>query len=231
MKVLVFDLKGTVAHFRRPDTAVTQATYPFITRTALRGLLGAILGVEPVREGWTGIELRAPVRTRAQQMSMIGKGFFGNGKEFNRPTVVELLIRPAYRIYYAGPYREQLAEYVAASRSVYPTCLGTAYSLTVPRFVGEWNLEEWEPSQGEVIRCRSVVPVTAVRRLIPRPGAQYARAGGMLYEMVGERVFRGGVSVLYDANGEPLEMEAKPSTEAVPVKFVRLESGEVVALW
>ena len=34
----------------------------------------------------------------AQQMSMLGN----SGSSFNRPTSIELLVNPAYRIYYAG---------------------------------------------------------------------------------------------------------------------------------
>jgi len=40
MKGLAFDIKGSIAHFRRPDTTATQMTYPFITPTAVRGLVG-----------------------------------------------------------------------------------------------------------------------------------------------------------------------------------------------
>lgn len=42
--VVVFEVRGELAHFRRPDTLGTHATYPFPTRTALRGLIAAVLG-------------------------------------------------------------------------------------------------------------------------------------------------------------------------------------------
>ena len=71
MKTIIFDLQGEMAHFRRPDTTSTQLTYPFITPTAIKGLVGAILGIEDfVTNDKIGIQLLNPVRTIAQQMSM-----------------------------------------------------------------------------------------------------------------------------------------------------------------
>ena len=45
-RILAFDLRGPLAHYRRPDTLGTHASYPFITRTALRGLISAVLGLD-----------------------------------------------------------------------------------------------------------------------------------------------------------------------------------------
>ena len=74
MKVIIFDVKGKVAHFRRPDTTSTQLTYPFITPTAVKGLVGAILGIEDfITNDKIGIQVLNPVRAVAQQMSMLGK--------------------------------------------------------------------------------------------------------------------------------------------------------------
>lgn len=55
--VTVFELRGPIAHYRRPDTLGTHATYPFLPRTALRGLVGAILGLEdlPAEALWLAV--------------------------------------------------------------------------------------------------------------------------------------------------------------------------------
>ena len=64
MKAVIFDVTGTIAHFRRPDTTATQLTYPFITPTAAKGLVGAILGITDfVTQDQLGIRLLRPVRT------------------------------------------------------------------------------------------------------------------------------------------------------------------------
>src|SRR5947209_2475848 len=116
--VAVFDLRGTLAHFRRPDTLATHASYPFMPRTALRGLVAAVLGLgELPAEARAGLRLLNPVRTIAQELSMHGKTWeAGSGKpdSFLRPTSVELVVNPSYRVYYAGPLTGELAETLAA---------------------------------------------------------------------------------------------------------------------
>ena len=98
MKVVVFDVKGDIGHFRRPDTTATHLTYPFIPPTAVKGLVGAILGIEDfVTNDKIGIQILSEVNMVSQQMSMLKMG-----NTFNRPTTVQLLINPAYRIYYSG---------------------------------------------------------------------------------------------------------------------------------
>src|SRR3954466_15183032 len=101
--VVVFDLRGELAHYRRPDTFATHASYPFIPRTALRGLIGAILGEEYRAEGDVlpaearcGLRLLSPVRTIAQEVSLHGKRWLGSGEDasFHRPTSIELIVQP-----------------------------------------------------------------------------------------------------------------------------------------
>ncbi len=131
MKVLVFDLKGELGHFRRPDTTATHATYPFITRTALRGLLGSIIGLSHWDgEAWTGLQLLNPVETRTQQLSLLSKYYLGAGGSkpthpLNRPTSIELLMKPHYRIYFHGEHFEELKEHIEQGFSVYHTYLGS----------------------------------------------------------------------------------------------------------
>lgn len=232
MQVLVFDLRAELAHFRRPDTAKAHASYPFITRTALRGLLGAVLGMErwPEDGATAGIRLLRPVRTRVQQLSLLG-GFISGKDQFNRPTTLELVIRPHYRIYYAGPLAEELAAAIADGRAVYPTYLGSAFALVFPRLVGWTDGEEVAPAPG-LVTVGTVIPVRAVRALRPTPDRQVARAGGLLYMALDGRRFRGSVDVLYEVEGRPLQLEVDTREADPPVRLVRLAgSEEVVALW
>lgn len=230
--LLVFDLRGTVGHYRRPDTAVTHATYPFPTRTALRGLLGAILGLPEwtTREAWTGVRCLKPVRTRAQELSMLGKGFFGSTDSFNRPTSVELLVDPAYRIYYTGPDVDVLAERIANRQSVYPTYLGSAFALTVPEFVSYGPVPEVEATALDVVDSPAVVPVHVVAEIEPVPGRSYARVGGVLHTHLGGRRFRRSLSFLYEPNAGGVRFRVAAGPFDPAVRFVRAPEG-VVCLW
>lgn len=236
MTLVIFDLRGPLAHFRRPDTIGTHATYPFITRTALRGLAASILGREDVPpEVRCAVRLMSPVYTVAHQMAMHGKTWLGITKteeSFSRPTAIELVVQPHYRVYYAGPLAEELGERIRKGHSHYHTYLGSAYCLTFPRWVAcATGVPVPLLPEGETLTCASVVPSPAVQRLLPSDGDQYARVGGMLRDALGERRFRGTVNVLYEVNGRPLRFLPAPAPPDALWQFVRLSEEETVCLW
>lgn len=235
MSLIIFDVRSEVAHFRRPDTMGTQATYPFITRTALRGLVASILGLESVPpEVRCGVRLLASVRTVAQEMTMHGKSWVSGGdeKSFHRPTAIELVVRPHYRIYYTGPLAEELDARLQVGQSHYHTYLGSAYCLTFPKWVA--TLPATDPvrvSNSEPITCVSVVPSPAVKRLLTQEGLEYARVGGVLWEHLGARKFRGTVNLLYEVNGGPLHFLPIAPAEDAPWSFCQVPGDGSVCLW
>lgn len=203
MRGIAFDVKGSVAHFRRPDTTATQLTYPFITPTAAKGLVGAILGIgDFVTADQVGIELLHPVRTVAQQLSMLGKD---PGLTFNRPTTVELLVNPAYRIYYTGEeHTEALIKALSAEQTVYATYLGVAYALTKPVLHKVYPVVELTSVAAREIESKTVVPTAMIGRLIVHPDRYYCRAGGYLRQYRGNRRFEQSVDFLYEKDGKPI---------------------------
>ncbi len=231
MKTLVFDLRGKIGHFRRPDTTAAHLTYPFITRTALRGLVGSILGMEEFEgEAWTGIQLLAPVRTRAQELSLLGKGFVDNegSSTFNRPTTVELVVNPHYRIYYQGDFVDELEQMMIQHQSVYHTYLGSAFAITFPEYVASMNLVD--KTSDRWVECVTVVPEQAIMKLLPNEHRQYARASGILHRYLGHRRFRGTVDVIYDVNGDDLTFEIQ-SESSNDYRFCMLDAQRAVCLW
>lgn len=256
MEILVFDVRAPMARFTRPDTTRTQATYPFITRTALRGLIGAILGLDrPEYDDLAAVRLMSAVQTRVQSLSMLDDDFLLGGrkaKTFNRPTSVEWLVRPHYRIYHHGPRTHELAEMIREGRSVYHTYLGVSEAITHPRFVGLYPAEEVDrQSEPADIRCHSVVPTLCVKELIPEPGSTLGRVGGLDRSCEptsgGGRRFCGAISLIYDRRGAPIVLRpartgtgngATPNGETDggrhDARFIRLggsDLGETVCLW
>jgi CRISPR-associated protein Cas5h len=232
-RVVAFTLRGPLAHFRRPDTLGTHASYPFIPRTALRGLIGAVLGLDGSEllpaEGRTAVKLCGPVRTVAQELSLHGKKWVGAGTNdsFHRPTSVELVVDPYYRAYYAGPRMDELADRLAARQSVYHTYLGSAFCLTVPDEVTVRPVESVVSGAGS-LRCATVVPAPAVERLELEAGQSAARVGGVSLDHLGGRRFRGTVAVLYDPGGGPLTFRPAERPADAFWQFV-LVPGEGVA--
>ncbi|WP_054950066.1 CRISPR-associated protein Cas5 [Numidum massiliense] len=229
MDAVVFDLKGKVAHFRRPDTTATQLTYPFITPTAAKGLVGSILGkTDFVTNDQIGIQLLQPVRTSAQQLSLIGKDA---GKSFNRPTTMELLVAPAYRLYYVGDeHVTELAEKLNSRQSVYHTYLGVAFALTFPELVtyetdvqtlntaDASNTENASSAanvaEDDVIETPAVVPTQLVRELILEEERYYSRAGGFMQDYLGERTFERSLAYIYEKDGRPISFRLNHKAEA-----------------
>lgn len=203
MKGLAFDVRGSIGHFRRPDTTATQMTYPFITPTAAKGLVGAILGIEDfVTADQIGIELLRPVRTVAQQMSMLGKD---TGAVFNRPTTIELLVNPAYRLYYTGEeYTEQLATALTEEQSVYTTYLGAAYALTKPVLHRIYPEVTRATIAEQEIESKSVVPTALIKEISLKADRYYCRAGGYLRHYKGGRTFEKSVDFLYEKDGKAI---------------------------
>ncbi|WP_348658024.1 CRISPR-associated protein Cas5 [Heyndrickxia faecalis] len=203
MEAVVFDLKSDLAHFRRPDTTSTQLTYPFISPTAAKGIAGAILGIEDfTTHDKIGVRLLHPARTVAQQMSMLGKD---SGSTFNRPTTVELVVKPFYRIYYAGDeYVQDLYRFLSEGRAVYPTYLGSAYALTKPVLQAYYEhvepLREWS----EPLRTRCVVPTRLVKEMKFEPERYYSRAGGFMLMYKGSREFEKSIDFVYERNGDAI---------------------------
>ena len=236
-QVVAFDLRGPMAHYRRPDTLGTHASYPFIPRTALRGLIGAVLGLDGSEllpaEARTGLRLCGPVRTVAQELSLHGKTWtVGSGKvnEFHRPTSIELVVNPHYRVYYAGPGLDELADRLGRGQSVYHTYLGSAFCLTVPE---RMEVKPAEPLLAGMNRltCATVVPSAAVGSIPDLSnGQRVARVGGLFVDHIGGRRFRGTVSVLYDPDGGPLTFAPKAVADAF-WEFRQVPGEGVVCLW
>lgn len=245
MDVVVFELRGPLAHFRRPDTLGTHASYPFIPRTALRGLIAGVLGLNVWNEAEQlpagvrcGVRLLAEdrrqsaVRTVAQELSLHGKKWVGAGPNdsFHRPTSIELVVNPHYRVFCAGPRTDELSARLQRRQSVYHTYLGSAFCLTVPEWRGVLPTEPL-PAGADRLECVTVVPAPAVGRLDLSAGRAYARVGGVALDHLGGRRFRGTTAVIYDpAGGSVVFSPAAPAAE--PFWEFRQVPGEgVVCLW
>ncbi|MGI6308505.1 MAG: CRISPR-associated protein Cas5 [Dethiobacteria bacterium] len=231
MEILIFDLRGPLAHFRRPDTTNTHATYPFISYTTVRGLAGSIIGLPDFKgKARVGIRLMSPVRTSVQQMSMLGKGWLGGGNDVNRPVAIELLVAPHYRIYWTGDYLTELKNLISSNCSHYHTYLGSAFALTFPQYIGTYNCSALYQSK-QPVNCSSVIPITAVEKVIPTPETQYGRVGGMHCDYHGDRKFGSTTSVLYEPTGNIIKFIPKENENTESHILAKLEQGEIVCLW
>ncbi len=154
MDVVVFRLRGRFAHFLRAETNVSALSYPVPPRTALLGLLGAVLGLDKDEPAVRLADARLAVAGRvpdthlhmANLRKTVGDGSLparvrrpASDKAPPRPGAPprvtqinqEWLLQPDYRVFAAlpGSLHEELADRLARRRSVYQPCLGLSELL------------------------------------------------------------------------------------------------------
>lgn len=140
MKVVSFRASGEFAAFRDPSVTSNQTVYYIPSKTAVVGIIGAILGIERghgIHENYgkpylnlfkktsIGIELES----YPEKIS-----FFTNHRSLKeaktKPFKTELLLRPRYRIFVSSDDdTEKIFDAVSSGKYVYPPYLGHAYCL------------------------------------------------------------------------------------------------------
>lgn len=134
MNVLVFDVLGRYAHFRSFDTTRENMSFPFPPRTALLGLIGAIIGLErnsywnessSLGNAKIGVQLvkpvqrttiktnylqsRSPVSIDGLKIMIPKDPFEVNSKDqrgFNMPISLNLLLDPCFRVFFTSEDQE-----------------------------------------------------------------------------------------------------------------------------
>lgn len=165
----VFEVAGDLAHFRRPYAITTALTFPVPPRTALCGLVGAVLGL-PKNEGLRhfsdsdavfGLEILEPLKTTSFSINLLdtkdNPTFRPKLVNPHTPMRYEFIRAPRYRILFShndlGP---RLAETLRRGESEYTPCLGLAWLIA-------WFGEEVGVQEAEGVAmplravCRSLV--------------------------------------------------------------------------
>lgn len=167
---IIFDVASDMAHFRRQYAITTALTYPIPPRTALCGLIGAILGL-PKNESLThfqdqdaifGLQIMSPVRTSSVSINLIdtkdNRSF--RPKLLNPHTTMryEVMRHPQYRVMFSHPsLARKLAVTLGNEESVYTPCLGLAWMIAW--LEGKGHVAEAEEVRGGQAAISLVSPV------------------------------------------------------------------------
>jgi CRISPR-associated protein Cas5h len=171
--VLIFDVWGYYAHFRRFYTTTSPLTFPIPPRTALCGLIAAIIGMEKedneylkyftLDKASIGLRLLKPVKKVIIAENLIHtKNAKGPGMNLitERTQIkFEFLKDPEYRIYFYHTDEDiyqQLKENLINHKSVYTPCLGLSENIANFKFVGEFKVKS--ETTGEYVQINSVLP-------------------------------------------------------------------------
>jgi len=226
-KVLVFDVWGEYAHFRRFYTTTSPLTFPIPPRTALCGLIGAIIGLDKknndylryfgLEEAYIGLRVMNPINKVRIAENLINTKEAGPGmNQIKRnggrsPTRFEFLKNPQYRIYFHHTNDEiykRLKTCLERHECIYTPCLGLSECVANFGYVGEFGVEAVSPN-GERVGMNSVVPFDIISN---SEGINFTDTGHFISmrlptEMDTQRIVKKYSNILIEVDGNPLEVK------------------------
>ncbi|MGB9881795.1 MAG: type I-B CRISPR-associated protein Cas5b [Methanomassiliicoccales archaeon] len=215
-KVIAIDVWGDYACYRRGYTTTSPLTYPIPPRTALVGLISAILGKEKdlyweffqSNKTLFGVQLLSPIKKARITQNLIDTKLGWNLKETKGQRTqipFEYLKNPRYRIFFwtsASDELETLKEFVSNHKSIYTPYLGLSECIANFEFVGEFT-EIHEKSAGENGVDISTVISGEDFQIKIEHGKKYGKVR-IPHTMNTERVVTKFIEILYEENGNPI---------------------------
>ena len=147
-KLLVFDILGPFAHFRKYYTNVSSLSYNVPPRTVIAGLIAGILGIERddyydkfnVENTRIGVSIKSKFRKIMQTVNYYNIEFKNKSLRYQVPleilVPIELNEKIKYRIYfYNEKYISELSRRVKEKKYVYNPYLGISEFLADIKYV------------------------------------------------------------------------------------------------
>ena len=224
-KVLVFDVWGDYAHFRRFYTTTSPLSFPIPPRTALCGLIGAIIGLEKENNNYLNyfsteiahiaLKLLNPIKKTVIAENLIHtKNAKGPGMNLitERTQIrFEFLKDQKYRIYFHCPDKEnivyqKLKQNLTQHKMVYTPCLGLSENIANYNFIGEFEFNIL-PCKDDYISIDTVLPL---QKTSEKEGIMFESEGEyfsirMPIELNTERVVTKYGDIIFDRNGRPIK--------------------------
>ncbi|UFX82688.1 type I-B CRISPR-associated protein Cas5b [Candidatus Absconditicoccus praedator] len=162
MNVLAFKISGKFAHFRRFYTTTSPLTFQIPPFTAVKGILGAILGLEKDsnNESMNTAKIGVKLNNSVSNKKMFGMNFLDTKRGSGHIQVrLETIINPSYTIYIADEgfeYYQKLKNNLEQNYRYYTTYLGISEFIANIQYMGEQNTVSFENKENVYIN--SLVP-------------------------------------------------------------------------
>jgi len=226
-KLLVFDVWGDYAHFRRFYTTTSPLSFPIPPRTALCGLLGAILGLEKedndylnyfsTESAHIALKLLNPIKKIVIAENLIDtKTARGPGMNLitNRTQIrFEFLKDQKYRIYFYCSNKEDIIYHklkynLQYHKTVYTPCLGLSENIANYKFKGEFEIDTLS-YEDNYIPIHTVLPL---QKISENEGIMFESEGEyfsirMPVELNTERIVTKYRDIIFDRKGEPIKVK------------------------
>lgn len=173
-KYLVFDISAYYGHFKKPYTTTSPLTYSIPTRTAVVGIIAAMLGFgkEEYQKHFTkehaqiGIGIKNPVKKVRISENLINTKKSMNKIHERTQIKVEFLKDACYRIYFTHRNEQiykRLKELLKNHSTVYTISMGLSENLANYTFEGEFEGREVNGNK-EVVEFSSVLPLDVLKK-------------------------------------------------------------------
>ena len=223
MDMAVFDIWADYGHFRRGYTTTSPLTYPFPSRTAISGLIAAILGLE--RDSYYGLfednnsaialQILNPIKKVTMNQNLIDTktGFYLWDNDGQRTQIpFEYLKEPKYRIFVwledEAMFRK-LCEFVRQRKTTYTLYMGiTEHIAQFQPYKGGCHKAVKRETK-ENVKIDSIIPLPAKLDILKAGESKvigYAKVPGFFQGK--NRVVRKYLEFYYEENGKPLEIKA-----------------------
>lgn len=230
-RLILFDLAGPMAHFRKFYTNSSSLSYSFPPRTTLCGLIAGILGKprDSYYEEFSlarcriGLSLRKPVRKIIQIVNYVRTKSLSevNASAGHTQVPLELILplpgdkRLIYRIYFWHEDDELMGDLwrrLREKKFIYPPYLGITECLTeIPwaSVVKEESLD-WITDSGKPLKITTVVPVSRLENggCILQEGTQILR-DRLPFDFKPDRSLAVVDDILYEMNSVPLLLQLR----------------------
>jgi len=174
-KILIFDIYADYAQFKKYFTNMSPLTFSIPPRTVIAGIVGAIIGIDKAENPEIFFEDRAFISLkalRAAKKTKLPTNYLKTTKKSHfyryqdhKPTNVEYLKDPAYRIYVShhdDTLYSKLKNCLLEHKTHYTLNLGISSCLANFSLIGEFEVEQKKGRAG----ISSVIPKNRIKNIV-----------------------------------------------------------------
>ena len=251
-KVLVFDLTGPQAHFRKYYTNTSALTYGFPPRTVLTGIVAAVLGwekdtyYEELGRGRYAVAVKTPVRrlvqtvnytrTKKEDLGVLGR----LGRVPGTQTPLEFLLPQGgspflrFRVFFSHPDTGLLVEAAARleeGRPAFPLYLGITECLASVHYCGIFGPENYKSlPAGTPLEVTSVINAEHLDRItLHRAAGTNLVRERAPYAFGPGRVLQPPAAVIYRADARPIPAVLR--VKAYSFELAEAAEKDTVVFW
>ena len=247
MNVIVFDASSSFGCFRKSFTTTNALTHSIIPRSAVEGLVGAILGFTHneyplfLEKSNIAVQILSEVRKINLKVKYVNPDWLFNvipkylenktpSKKFilSVPASMEVLVNPKYRIFFDGGSKinSKLLGFLEAKSSYYTPYLGSSSMICSAHLVGKFN---YSISKRNTFQVSSVVSFLDDIPQIQLDGntSKFAIEENLPAHIDNERKLGGTYKIVYSPNANKIPISndkkiylVKMGNETAYVKFL-----------